>query len=106
LENTGNENLVIWAFGNRFRHEVCVYPDQGVAFVEGLGADVPLDRVVPSSWTEERRKNDSVWIGRAEAACDLSPISEIQLPTAGAPLNGRIQRITGRYGQLRWWVRR
>jgi uncharacterized cupin superfamily protein len=56
FENTGNEDLVIWAFGNRFRHEVCVYPDQGVAFVEGLGADVPLDRVIPSSWTEERRK--------------------------------------------------
>jgi len=35
FENTGTEELVIWAFGNRFRHEVCVYPDQGVAFVEG-----------------------------------------------------------------------
>jgi uncharacterized cupin superfamily protein len=30
FENTGNEDLVIWAFGNRFRHEVWVYPDQGV----------------------------------------------------------------------------
>jgi uncharacterized cupin superfamily protein len=56
FENTGTEDLVIWAFGNRFRHEVCVYPDQDVAFVEGLGADVPLDRVVPSEWTEELRK--------------------------------------------------
>jgi uncharacterized cupin superfamily protein len=56
FENTGSEDLVIWAFGNRFRHEVCLYPDQGVAFVEGLSADVPLDRVVPSQWTEERRK--------------------------------------------------
>ena len=56
FENTGSEDLVIWAFGNRFRHEVCVYPDQGVAFVEGLGAEVPLDRIVPSEWTEERRK--------------------------------------------------
>jgi len=57
FENTGPEDdLVIWAFGNRFRHEVCVYPDQGVAFVEGLGADVPLDRIAPSEWTEESRK--------------------------------------------------
>ena len=56
FENTGSEDLVIWAFGNRFRHEVCVYPDQGVAFVEGLGADVPLDTLIPSEWTEERRK--------------------------------------------------
>ena len=57
FENTGPEDdLVIWAFGNRFRHEVCVYPDQGVAFVEGLGADVPLDQIAPSKWTEELRK--------------------------------------------------
>ena len=56
FENTGSEDLVIWAFGNRFRHEVCVYPDQGVAFVEGLGADVPLDTLIASEWTEERRK--------------------------------------------------
>ena len=56
FENTGNEDLIIWAFGNRFRHEVCVYPDQGMAFVEGLGADVPLDSIIPSEWTEERRK--------------------------------------------------
>jgi uncharacterized cupin superfamily protein len=56
FENTGQADLVIWAFGNRFRHEVCVYPDQGVAFVEGLGAEVPLDQAVPSEWTEERRK--------------------------------------------------
>src|SRR5882724_9116521 len=32
FENTGTTDLVIWAFGNRFPHEVCVYPDQGVAF--------------------------------------------------------------------------
>src|SRR5215471_1273979 len=57
FENTGGgEDLVIWAFGNRFRHEVCIYPDQGVAFVEGLGADVPLASIVTSQWTEERRK--------------------------------------------------
>jgi uncharacterized cupin superfamily protein len=56
FENTGSEDLIVWAFGNRFRHEVCVYPDQGVAFVEGLGADVPLVSAVPSEWTEERRK--------------------------------------------------
>ena len=56
FENTGDGELVIWAFGNRFRHEVCLYPDEGVAFVEGLGADVPLDRVTTSEWTEERRK--------------------------------------------------
>jgi uncharacterized cupin superfamily protein len=56
FENTGSEDLVIWAYGNRFRHEVCVYPDQGVAFVEGLGAEVPLKDIVDSDWTEERRK--------------------------------------------------
>jgi uncharacterized cupin superfamily protein len=56
FENTGSDELVIWAFGNRFRHEVCVYPDQGVALVEGLGAEVPLDSLVQSEWTEERRK--------------------------------------------------
>jgi hypothetical protein len=56
FENTGRDELVIWAFGNRFRHEICVYPDQGVAFVEGLGAEVPLDSLADSEWTEERRK--------------------------------------------------
>ena len=56
FENTGSEDLVVWAFGNRFRHEVCVYPDQGIAFVEGLGAEIPLDRLIASDWTEERRK--------------------------------------------------
>jgi uncharacterized cupin superfamily protein len=56
FENDGGEDLVIWAFGNRFRHEVCLYPDQGVAFVEGLGADVPLATAVASEWTEERRR--------------------------------------------------
>jgi uncharacterized cupin superfamily protein len=56
FENTGTEDLVIWAFGNRFRHEVCLYPDEGVAFVEGLGSEIPLDSIVESAWTEERRK--------------------------------------------------
>jgi uncharacterized cupin superfamily protein len=55
FENTGAEDLVIWAFGDRVPHEICVYPDQGIAFVEGLGADVPLDAARPSDWTEERR---------------------------------------------------
>jgi uncharacterized cupin superfamily protein len=56
FENTGTTDLVIWAFGNRFVHEVCLYPDEGLAFVEGLGADVPLASAVPSEWTEDRRK--------------------------------------------------
>lgn len=56
FENTSTEPLVIWAFGNRFEHEVCLYPDQGVAFVEGLGAEVPLAGVTASAWTEDRRK--------------------------------------------------
>lgn len=56
FENTGTEDLVIWAFGNRFEHEVCLYPDEGVAFVEGLGAEVPLDKAVASAWTEAERK--------------------------------------------------
>jgi uncharacterized cupin superfamily protein len=55
FENTGDTDLVIWAFGNRFAHEVAVYPDEGLAFVEGLGAEVPLASVTPSAWTEERR---------------------------------------------------
>jgi len=56
FENTGAVPLVIWAFGNRFRHEVCEYPDQGVAFVEGLGAEIPLANAIDSEWTEERRR--------------------------------------------------
>ncbi len=56
FENTGTVALEIWAFGDRHAHEVCEYPDQGVAFVEGLGAEVPLDAARPSDWTEERRK--------------------------------------------------
>lgn len=55
FENTGSADLVIWAFGDRHPHEVCEYPDQGVAFVEGLGAEVRLDAAKPSEWTEERR---------------------------------------------------
>ena len=46
FQNTGQGDLVIWAFGNRFPHEVCIYPSHGVAFVEGLGAEVPLDQAV------------------------------------------------------------
>ncbi len=56
FENTGTTDLVIWAFGNRFPHEVCLYPDEGVAFVEGLGAEIPLATAAPSDWTEEKRK--------------------------------------------------
>jgi uncharacterized cupin superfamily protein len=55
FENTGSSDLVIWAFGNRFPHEVCLYPDQGLAFVEGLSAEVSLDQTIRSEWTEERR---------------------------------------------------
>lgn len=55
FENTGTEDLVIWAFGNRFAHEICLYPDQGVAFVEGLGAEIPLSQAAPSAWTEDNR---------------------------------------------------
>ena len=47
FENTGAAEAVIWAFGNRFNHEVALYPDQGLAFVEGLGAEVPLAAVAP-----------------------------------------------------------
>ena len=42
FENTGTADLVILACGNRFRHEVCLYPEEGLAFVEGLGADIPI----------------------------------------------------------------
>ena len=56
FENTGSADLVIWAFGNRFPHEVCLYPDEGIAFVEGLGAEVPLADIAPSAWTEARRQ--------------------------------------------------
>jgi uncharacterized cupin superfamily protein len=57
FENTGTSDAVIWAFGNRFNHEIALYPDQGVAFVEGLGAEVPLATIVRSDWTEDRRKS-------------------------------------------------
>lgn len=56
FENTGTTDLVVWAFGNRFPYEVALYPDQGVAFVEGLGVDIPLDSGAWSEWTEDRRK--------------------------------------------------
>ncbi len=56
FENAGSTDLVIWAFGNRFSHEICLYPDQGIAFVEGLGAEIPLREAVPSDWVEERRR--------------------------------------------------
>jgi hypothetical protein len=55
FENTGSSDLVIWALGNCFPNEVCLYPDQVLAFVEGLGADVPLDQTIRSEWIEERR---------------------------------------------------
>jgi uncharacterized cupin superfamily protein len=42
LENTGETDLVIAAFGNRLDHEICVYPEKGLVFVERLGGDVPL----------------------------------------------------------------
>ena len=47
---------MIWAFGNRFDYEVCLYSDEGVAFVEGLRADVALAEATPGAWTEERRQ--------------------------------------------------
>jgi hypothetical protein len=36
-------------------HQVCLYPDQGLVFVEGLGVDVPLDQTIRSEWIEEGR---------------------------------------------------
>jgi hypothetical protein len=42
--------LVIWAFGNRLNYEVCEYPDHGVAFVEGLGSEIPLAQLTQSDW--------------------------------------------------------
>ena len=45
LENTGQGVLEVWAFGDRVPHEVCVYPDEQVAYVEALGGDVPLGDV-------------------------------------------------------------
>jgi uncharacterized cupin superfamily protein len=56
FENTGSSDLIIWAFGNRFPYEIAIYPDQGVAFVEGLGSEIPLSGASPSEWTEEKRK--------------------------------------------------
>jgi hypothetical protein len=32
------------------------YPDHGVAFVEGLGTEIPLAHAIDSGWTEERRR--------------------------------------------------
>jgi uncharacterized cupin superfamily protein len=45
FENTGDAPLVIWAFGDRRDHEVCLYPDEGAAFVEGLGGEVKIDAI-------------------------------------------------------------
>ncbi len=42
FENTGVTDLVILACGNRLAHEVCLYPEKGLAFVEGLGADLAI----------------------------------------------------------------
>lgn len=55
FENTGDDDLIIWAFGDRLPHEVCVYPEQNTVFIEGLGADIPLDKLAKSIWTEARR---------------------------------------------------
>ena len=51
FENTGTVPLTIWAFGNRFRYEICEYPDHGVAFVEGLGSEISLVHLTDSDWT-------------------------------------------------------
>ena len=53
---SGTVPVIIWAFGNRLRYEICEYPDQGVAFVEGLGSEIPLAHLTESDWTEERRR--------------------------------------------------
>lgn len=59
FENTSlEETLVIWAFGNRFPHEVCEYPEEGLAFVEGLNAEVPLNNTAPSEWAKIADKMD------------------------------------------------
>jgi uncharacterized cupin superfamily protein len=42
FENTGQSDLVIAAFSNRLAHEICLYPEEGLAFVERFGCDVPL----------------------------------------------------------------
>jgi uncharacterized cupin superfamily protein len=42
FENTGQSDLVIAAFGDRLAHEICLYPEKGLAFVERFGGDVPL----------------------------------------------------------------
>ena len=41
--NDGSEPLEVFSFGDRFSHEVCLYPEDGVAFVEGLDREVPLE---------------------------------------------------------------
>lgn len=56
FENTGTVPPTIWAFGNRFRYEICEYPDHGVAFVEGLGSQISLVHLTDSDRTEERRQ--------------------------------------------------
>jgi uncharacterized cupin superfamily protein len=42
FENTGQSDLVIAAYGDRLAHEICLYPEEGLAFVERFGCDVPL----------------------------------------------------------------
>jgi uncharacterized cupin superfamily protein len=51
FENTGQTDLVIAAFGDRLAHEICVYPEKGLAFIERFDRDMrlPSDLVPKSS---------------------------------------------------------
>ena len=42
FENTGQYDLIIAAFGDRLVHEICLYPEKALAFVERFGGDVPI----------------------------------------------------------------
>ncbi len=41
--NDGAEPLEVLSFGDRASHEVCLYPEDGVAYVEALDREVPLE---------------------------------------------------------------
>ena len=68
--DTGAEDHVIWAFGNRSPDEAGHDPDQGVAFGEGLGANIPLAAALASDWTEARRPRSTPTTDSAPPTAD------------------------------------
>ncbi|PWU15004.1 MAG: hypothetical protein C5B49_12380 [Bdellovibrio sp.] len=49
----GKDPLVIYAFGDRCNHEICQYPEVGLAFVEGLNQEVKIENKPPKTLMAE-----------------------------------------------------